>query len=269
MENIREKLLLIGCGKLGTVFLKTWLCHKTFSEIVVVQPSLDSEKSFKEDASLTFVKKPMEIPADFKPEVVVIAVKPHQVLGLLGEYARYKNSALFVSLATGISLKDCEEKLGGGAHVVRLMPNIAVEVGQSVNLACGLESLDSKYKNLTEKIFAATGKLVWLDSEELIDQLTPISGSGPAYFFLLAEILADSILRHGIDKETSLAIANQVLLGSALLTTENPDLSALRSSVTSKGGVTEAALKILQPRLKNLVEEALKAAMDRIGELKQ
>lgn len=269
MEKNHRKLLLIGCGKLGTVLLKSWIKDNTFNEIIVVQPSLSTQDSFGNIAHLTFVKSHKDVPDDFAPDVVIIAVKPHQVSDLLPDYARYQNSALFVSLATGISVKHFQEKLGTRANIVRLMPNVAVQIGESVNLAYALPGLATEYKNLTEKVFACTGQIVWLNSEELIDKLTPITGSGPAYFFLLTEILAGSLSKHGIDKEKSLSIANQILLGSALLTRENPDLEQLRLSVMSKGGITEAAIKVLHPRLPSLVDEALNAAIHRLEELKQ
>lgn len=264
MTNNRKQLLLIGCGKLGKVLLDSWLQNDSFHEIIVVQPTLSAQESFQNLAHLTFVPAYTDIPDNFKPDVIVIAVKPQQVLDILPNYARYQESALFVSLATGISINRFQEKLGASANIVRLMPNIAVEIGQSLNLAYASPSLTPIYKDLTQKVFDCTGKLIWLSSEQLIDTLTPISGSGPAYFFLLTEILSDTISKHGIDQETALTIANQVFLGSALLTMKKPNLEQLRLSVMSKGGVTEAAIEVLQPRLSNLIEEALNAAMHRL-----
>lgn len=267
MADHHKKLLLLGCGKLGTVLLDSWLNNKTFHKIVVVQPSLSAQKIFENFTQLTFVKSHKDIPHSFQPDVIAIAVKPKQVLDVLENYAIYQGSALFISLATGISINRMQEVLGPKANIVRLMPNIAVQVGQSLNLAFSLPLLNPVYKNLIQTIFDCTGKLMWIDNEELIDTLTPISGSGPAYFFLFTEILADRISNQGVTKETALSIANQILLGSALLTQKNPNLEELRSSVTSKGGVTEAAIEVLQPRLPNLIEEALDAAIHRLKKL--
>ncbi len=267
MTSDHKKLLLIGCGKLGTVLLDSWLHNKTFHEIVVVQPSLSAQKFFENFTQLTFVKSHKDIPLSFQPDIIAIAVKPKQVLDTLKNYTIYQDISLFVSLATGISINRMHPVLGPKANIVRLMPNVAVQIGQSLNLAYALPSLNPAYKNLTQKIFDCTGKLIWIDSEELIDTLTPISGSGPAYFFLLTEILADKISEQGISKETALTIANQIFLGSALLIEKNPNLQELRSSVTSKGGVTEAAIEVLEPRLPSLVKEALGAAMQRLKQL--
>lgn len=269
MEEDHGKLLLVGCGNLGSVLLKAWLSNETFGQIVVVQPSLSACGSFENHSHISFVKDSDGIPGDFKPDVVVVAAKPQQLSPLLPSYSRYGDTAIFVSLATGISVSYLQEKLGSKARIVRVMPNVAVQVGQSLNLAYSGPALERSGKDLIEKIFDPTGELIWLKEEELIDKLTPISGSGPAYFFLLTEILADSISKYGIEKEVALKIANQVLVGSALLLAQDPEAEKLRGSVTSKGGVTEAAIKILKSELPELVDKALGAALERLEELKQ
>lgn len=266
------QLLLIGCGKLGKVFLKVWLKNNTFSKIVVVQPSLAAEKLFKETDlqpknGLIFCKSSAEIPEHFRPNFIVIAAKPQILPDILHHYKHF-SSATFISLAAGISTAYLQQSLDS-QNIVRIMPNVAAQIGASVNLAFTEAKFSKQQKHILTAIFAVTGKLIWLDNENLIDLLTSIAGSGSAYVFLFMQSLIKTAMNFGLDAPTASEMVRQMVLGSALLAMQDEDLEKLIISVASKGGVTEAALGVLNQKLPELLDEACIAANARLRELQK
>lgn len=260
------KLLLIGCGNLGKILLKSWFDDKVAKEIIVVQPSLTAQPLFQ---GVLFIKHAKEIPKEFMPDVVVLATKPKHIKEILSEYLSFRDGSLFISLAAGISIKHLQQILGDTSKIIRIMPNTAIQVGESMNLAYSPKPLSDVYKELVSVLFAKTGHIIWLEKEELVDILTPISGSGPAYFFLLAQKLVRAATRQGIDEEMASMIIRQTLLGSAFLAKENKDFHQLKTAVASKGGVTEAALTVMDKKLEDLVEKAIEVALKKVEELGQ
>lgn len=266
------RLLLVGCGNLGKVFLKIWLQNNIFTQIVVVQPSLAAKKLFKNrklqpQKGLMFIKTPNEIPNNFKPDFVVFAAKP-QVLPDILQHYRHFPKAIYISLATAISTAFLRQKLGGKT-IVRVMPNVAAQIGASINLAYVATKLSRLQKNRIAKIFAPTGKLIWLKEDKLIDLLTAVAGSGAAYVFLFIQSLVKTAIKLGLDEETANTMVKQVVLGGAMLAQQDIDLGLLIASVASKGGLTEAALSVLQPRLFELVDKACITANKRLKTLQK
>lgn len=266
MKNKNTKALLIGCGNLGTTLLKSWIKHNTFNEIVVIQPSLSAKKSFENLPQLQFVKTNKDLPENFSPNVIIIATKSPQLSNSLPDPTHYDNSTLFISLTTGISINHFHQILGTSAHIIRLMPNLGIQVDQSLNLAYAPPSLSHEYKDLTHKAFGHSGQLIWLDNEELLDKLTPISSSGPAYFFLLTEIFADKISQNGVSKKTASKIAKQILLGSALLTKEN-HLPEEPTHAPTKNELTEIAFNALKTELPEFINQALDTTIKKLDQL--
>lgn len=242
-------VLLVGCGKMGGILLKSWPFP-----VHVVQPG---RAGFFDDVE--------ELPAGFAPEAVLFAVKPNVLKEVAARYRRFAPHALFISVAAGITVEFLENALGS-KQIVRVMPNVALEVAASANLVYASPSLAERHKELVSNLFLQTGPLFWLDNERLLDILTPMVGSSPALFFLLTKFLIESAVDAGVDEAIASTTVRQALLGSALLAHEGGDLQELIQRVASKGGVTEAALKIITQPLENLIEEAMRASLNKIEE---
>jgi len=260
-------ILLVGCGNIGTALLHAWLDNEALQKIIVVQPSLSKAADFKKENVVTFVASLQEVSADFKPDLVVLAIKPQKIDHVAPELSRFFGHALLVSLLTGVSIKRLAAGVPNATHIIRVMPNVALKVAQSVNLTYANQQVSDREKEQITLAFNSSGKMHWLPREELIDILTPISGSGPAYFFLLAEILVQITIDLGIEETVARDLIQQTFIGSAQLTNENHHFQSLVKAVTSKGGTTEAALNVLQPAFSDLMQQAINAALVRVKEL--
>lgn len=205
-------------------------------------------------------------------DVVVIAVKPQEaarVVGALGPQLRSEHPVL-ISIAAGIDVRSLETWCGGGVPVVRAMPNRPALVGAGVTGLYASGEVSRAGRSLAESVLQAVGTVVWLESEEQLDVVTALSGSGPAYCFLLAEQMMHAAIKLGLDPEVARILAVETLHGAgALAHAGSGDLARLRAEVTSKGGTTEAALRVLEaePGLGRLVERAVDAAAQRSREL--
>ena len=262
-------ILLIGCGNLGGILLQNWSNDDQISEIVVVQPSLSKKQVFNNVDKITFVKSHEEINKGFIPHTSVIAIKPQQVPNVIPNYRIYNKSASFISLCAGIEIKSLKTILDHTTKIIRIMPNIAMSLGESVNLAYMEEDTESE-KQKVSTVFKKTGLIYWVQKEDILDNLSPITGSGPAYFFSLAEELVKNTIEAGINKEDAIKLVSQTFIGSAkLLETTQKSTSSLISSVTSRGGITEAALQVLNLHLPKAISSSLKAAIDRLKYLKE
>ncbi|WP_258011901.1 pyrroline-5-carboxylate reductase family protein [Ehrlichia ruminantium] len=260
-------ILLIGCGNLGSILLNKWSLNDQISDIVVVQPSLSKKNIFNTINKITFVRDHKEINKSFMPQIVVIAIKPQQVANAIPDYKTYNKSALFISLCAGIDIEFLKKHLDS-TTIIRVMPNIAMSLGKSVNLAYMEEEIDQE-KQKVHTVFNGTGLLYWLQKEDVFDKLSPITGSGPAYFFSLAEELVKNTMKAGIREEDAIKLISQTFIGSAkLLETRKNSISNLISSITSRGGITQAALEILNSHLPNIMSLSLKSATERLVHLK-
>jgi len=201
-------------------------------------------------------------------QVVVLAVKP-QELRKVAEALKpaLQHKPLIISVAAGIRASDLEQWLG--LPVVRTMPNRPALNGCGMTGMYASASVNASQRELALQIMSAVGKAVWVDQEQLIDAVTAVSGSGPAYFFLLMELLEAAGIERGLPQATARTLAIETAYGSGLMAREMTESPAtLREQVTSKGGTTEAALKVFAARdLKQIVSEAVKAAADRSKEM--
>jgi pyrroline-5-carboxylate reductase len=197
----------------------------------------------------------------------VLAVKP-QVLksetALLGALA--KSGALVLSIAAGITTERLAAGLGSRTRLVRAMPNTPGAIGQGITVLYGAGALSDADRTLAEALMASLGETLWLQDEGLMDAVTAVSGSGPAYVFLLAEALAEAGRAEGLDAATAERLARATIAGSgALLAAGGRPAADLRKEVTSPGGTTEAALEILMAPdgLSTLMRRAIAAATAR------
>ena len=206
-------------------------------------------------------------------DVVVLAVKPQDMAGTVQPLADVfaQRPPLVLSIAAGIRVADIESWCGPGVGVVRAMPNRPAlnSAGATGMFASG--SLDEAQRQLAAQVMGAVGTTVWVKEEDHIDVVTALSGSGPAYFFLVAELMTDAAVNLGLDRASARELAIQTLYGSGLMArASDGDLSRLRAEVTSKGGTTEAAVRAFDAaNLRGIVAAALDAATDRGREMAQ
>ncbi|MDH5834697.1 pyrroline-5-carboxylate reductase [Luteimonas kalidii] len=203
----------------------------------------------------------------------VFAVKPQvmrEVCLGLADAARTARP-LVVSIAAGITGAQLERWLGGETAVVRTMPNTPALLGAGVTGLHANPRVDSAGRAAAERLLASAGTTVWIEDEALMDAVTGVSGSGPAYVFLLAEAMEDAALAEGLPPAAARTLALQTILGAARMLTESGEAPAeLRRRVTSPGGTTQAAIEVLETGgLRTLVAQAIRAATRRGGELSQ
>ena len=259
---LRERLapsavLLVGAGRMGQAFLRGW---QGLADASFFDPAVEALENARKLDSL-------DAAADLpRPLLVMIAVKPQIVPKVLPDLARLAGpDTLFLSIAAGIEIASLEAGLGEAAHIVRAMPNTPVSVGRGITAAVASPNVDAGQRETVERLLGAVGELVWLDDEAGLNAVTAVSGSGPAYFFRFAEVLAEAGIRAGLPAETASRLARATLSGAgALAAARGEALAELRIEVTSPGGTTAAALALLDAAgLDAIVTAAVQAAVAR------
>lgn len=261
-----NQILLVGCGNMGKAMLRAWLKIDGIEKIHVIQPGLAAKSLFPQKQRLSFYPNTDALPTNFKPDAIVLAVKPHKAQEVLKVSALFSNT-LMVSVLAGLTTNSLSQMTESKSQWVRIMPNLPVQIDLGASLAFSSDHLSESYLQNVETLFGATGKLFWIPQESLFDSLTAISGCGPAYFFLMAETLVDIAANLGLEKTQARSLVQQTFLGSALLSSEG-QFETLQKTVASKGGVTEAALDVLRPGLVKDMEKAISAALARLKELR-
>jgi pyrroline-5-carboxylate reductase len=207
--------------------------------------------------------------ASAKADTLVLAVKPQDARAALASVAASVHGKLVISIAAGLRLAALSRWLGGHRQLVRCMPNTPALVGAGVAGLYALPEVTAPERERAQRILGAVGEVVWLKDERLLDTVTAVSGSGPAYVFWLIEQLARFAEHAGIGRRDALKLATHAVLGSAKLAAQSGEPPAeLRARVTSKGGTTEAALGVFeQEKLAQRFSRALEAASKRGAEL--
>jgi pyrroline-5-carboxylate reductase len=241
-------LLLAGCGKMGGALLGGWLARGlSADEITVVEPDGKTAKAVSGRYGVRAVSGPGDLDDDFRPATVVLALKPQTMDDAAPAYAGYAGpGTVFLSIAAGKTLAFFAEKLGPEAAVVRAMPNTPASVGRGITVACANGLVDEEQKGCVGELLEAVGEVAWISDEGLMDAVTAVSGSGPAYVFLLTECLAQAGEKAGLPPDLSRQLAEHTVAGAGeLLHQTDEPASVLRANVTSPGGTTAAALEIL------------------------
>ena len=202
-----------------------------------------------------------------RSDVLVIAVKPQDAKSALASVSVHRH--LVISIAAGVTLDSLSRWLGGHRNLVRCMPNTPALIGAGIAGLYALPEVGAEDRNKAENIMQAAGEAVWVPEERLLDAVTAVSGSGPAYVFWFIEQLAASAEKLGLEKHTAMKLALHTVLGSAQLAASSSDSPAtLRKNVTSKGGTTEAALNVFeQEKIAERFMRAVQAAERRAAEL--
>lgn len=263
-------ILLIGAGRMGAALARGWIAEGRGGEIAAIEPRPDPAfaKALRKAGGL-LNPGPALIAA---PKAVVLAVKPQMLEGVARDAARFVSAKpVFVSIAAGVTLAKLGDWIGGRAAIVRAMPNLPAAIGKGATVAAANAHVTRAQKGLAGALLKAAGALDWLEDESPIDAVTAVSGSGPAYVFLLVEALAAAGVAAGLKPELAQRLARTTVAGSGALLDAWPerDAATLRRDVTSPGGTTEAALKVLMARtaLEPLMTRAVKAAAKRAKEL--
>lgn len=270
--DLERPLVLVGAGKMGGALLSGWLDGGVAPGLVAIRDphlpdeiaALARERGVRLDASIDDL-------AALKPTAVVLAVKPQAMPDVLPELQPLvAPETLFVSIAAGMGADRLDTLLGGGAAIVRAMPNTPAAVGRGISGAFANPRVSEAQKALADGLLAAVGEAVWIEDEALMDAVTAISGSGPAYVFHLVEAMAAAGMSLGLPEDTAMRLARATVSGAGeMLHRSDLDAGTLRRNVTSPGGTTAAALDVLMggEALTELMKKAALAARDRGREL--
>ncbi|MGZ3411423.1 MAG: pyrroline-5-carboxylate reductase [Xanthobacteraceae bacterium] len=268
LRDIAGDLVLVGAGKMGAALLDGWAARSLeLSRVAVLepQPSLQVSRYLPQGLRLNPERKALRAAA------IVIAVKPQSANEVLPSLApMIAPATVVISIMAGRTLAALESGLPPRTAIVRTMPNTPAAVGRGITVAVPNAHVTPAQRLLAERLIAATGVVEWIDDERLMDAVTAVSGSGPAYVFLLAEYLALAGAAAGLPPALAEKLARVTVAGSGELLHLSPeDAATLRKDVTSPGGTTAAALDVLMAKdgLEPLLNAAVAAATRRSREL--
>jgi pyrroline-5-carboxylate reductase len=267
LHDFSGPLVLVGAGKMGTALLEGWLHFGLDPKnLAVIEPAPSPQISVLVERGIR-----LNAPAAVTDAAaIVVAVKPQiagEVLPTLAPMISARTMVL--SIMAGRTLQFLASALPRSCALVRAMPNLPAAIGQGITVAMGKHATSAE-RDLADRLLAGAGAVEWIDDEELMDAVTAVSGSGPAYVFLLAEALAQAGANAGLSPVLAEKLARATVVGSAELLHRSPlDPAALRQNVTSPGGTTAAALEVLMGRngLAALMKQAVAAATRRSREL--
>jgi pyrroline-5-carboxylate reductase len=268
LRDVSGTLVLVGAGKMGSAMLDGWVAHGLNPATTVVVEPIPSLQVARY-GSLGLRLNPTL--GALRADAIIIAVKPQVAPEVLPDLASLIGPATaVVSIMAGRSLTFLQSLLPPSTAIVRAMPNTPAAIGRGITVAVGNTHVTPHHKSLADRLLAATGAVEWIADEAQMDAVTALSGSGPAYVFLLAEALARAGVAVGLPKELAERLARVTVAGSGeLLNRASDDAATLRRNVTSPGGTTEAALDVLMSKdgLEALMEKAIAAATRRSREL--
>lgn len=263
--KISKRIGIIGCGNMGTAILSGLIRRKIVSPKQVTVYDKIPERTC--ETACGFGVRHGQSNADVvkRSDIVLLAVKPQDLFDAASEFrGAFQPRHVLITILAGTPIRKVRRAVGPKPEIVRAMPNLGAEVGEAITALAG----GKKGLRWAEKIFSGSGRTVRL-GEKYFDLVTAISGSGPAYFFLLMELLAKEARSHGLSESTARALAVQTALGAGMLAAHSefpPD--ELRKRVTSKGGTTAAALRVFEKEgLPAIVSKGLRAALKRGREL--
>ena len=266
---LQGTVLLVGAGKMGGALMEGWLARGLDPlKIAVIDPGPPAEI-----ANLLAERKIGQSPdpKHFSPDAIVVAVKPQLAGEIIPKLVPFiKPKTVIISIMAGRTIASLESALPAYAAVVRSMPNTPASIGRGITVAVANKRVDATGKALTTDLLAAGGAVEWIENENLIDAVTALSGSGPAYVFLLAECMARAGIEVGLPAGLANTLARETVAGSGeLLHRSELEAAKLRENVTSPGGTTAAALDVLmvEDGFQRLLTRAIAAATKRSRDL--
>ncbi|HXM31296.1 MAG TPA: pyrroline-5-carboxylate reductase [Xanthobacteraceae bacterium] len=266
--TLHGTVLLVGAGKMGGALLEGWLARGLDLRHLAVRDPAPPPEVAKLLSELRIARDPD--PAKFSPDAVVLALKPQIAAEAATQLVPFvKAKTVVVSIMAGRTIASLEKEFPSAA-IVRGMPNTPASIGRGITVAVANQRVDAAKKKLANDLLSAVGVVEWIEDEKLIDAVTAVSGSGPAYVFLLTESLAKAGIAAGLPAELAMKLARETVTGSGeLLHRSKHDAAKLRENVTSPGGTTAAALEILMGKegLDPLLAKAIAAAAKRSRDL--
>lgn len=260
------KIALIGAGAMGEALLTGWLASgHPAADLTIVEPV----KSRSDELQAKHGVRAVEVADAGGSDVIVLAVKPHQIDGVLGQLTGVLNAqALVISIAVGTPISQLEAGLPDGTAVVRVMPNTPALVGEGMAGIAGGTSASDDHVATVQRLMDAVGKSVVV-SESRLDALTAVSGSGPAYLFYVAEAMIEAGVHQGLTRQEATELATQTFVGSAKMLAESGrSATVLREQVTSPAGTTAAALRVLDDHgVRAAFLAAMEACVERAQEM--
>ena len=268
-----KNVLLFGYGKMGSSIARGWMIEKLNFNVFIIekQPSLikvannDGFKAYENIERLRENQKSKIF------DIIFLAVKPQQMEETVKSFFKFNlHKSVFVSIAAGLSFSWFRNNINKEVKIVRAMPNLPASIGFGVTGYCKSKNLSEVEDKDVYALLSAFSKVIYLNNESLIDNVTAISGSGPGYIFYLVEVLSQIGVDQGLSIKDAKTLARETLIGSArLVETSNDDPKTLKENVTSPGGTTESGLLVLEskinglyPLLKSTINSAVKRAKE-------
>ena len=273
-----QNFFILGCGKMGSAMLAGWLAgeDKQGFEFIIIDPFFSKTGALDDARVHPFASLSEAVSAGHhRPDVMLLSVKPQMMAEALQDIALLScDDTCFISIAAGLSIEGINSLLPSveGAKIIRAMPNTPAAIGKGMTALIGNQHISDDELQKAVSLMQVSGLVICLEDESQMDAVTALSGSGPAYIFLMAEAMAEAGEALGLPSEMAHILANQTIYGAANLLDESDEAPAtLRQNVTSKGGTTAAALSVLMADegLAELMKKALKAAHQRSIELGQ
>lgn len=266
MEATSGRVVLVGGGRMGGALAAGWRRGPLApTRLVVVEPD-EAAAARLAPLGAARVPTPAALPRDSEFAAIVYAVKPQVMVEILPACAGAGGAdTVHLSVAAGCPIALFERHLGP-VPIVRAMPNTPAAIGRGMTVACANDAVGCTQRALCKRLLEAVGAVAWIDDESLMDAVTAVSGSGPAYVFLLAECLAEAAAAAGLPAPLARRLAEETVAGAGALMAESEgSAAALRRNVTSPGGTTEAALSVLMAAdgLAPLMTRAVRAAAAR------
>src|SRR5882724_716939 len=267
LQNVHGTIALAGAGKMGGAMLTGWLAQGLDAKrVVVIEPHPSAEISALAAQGVRLNPSAKEAG---EVDTLVVAVKPQSFREAGAALKPFVGpSTLVVSIMAGMTIDSLETVCGGS--VVRAMPNTPAAIGRGITVAVAAKTVSAAQRAVADALLRATGSVEWVDDESLMDAVTAVSGSGPAYIFLLAEELARAGVEAGLPEELATKLARETVAGSGeLLHRSDLPAATLRQNVTSPGGTTAAALEVLMGTggMQTLLTRAVAAATQRSKDL--
>jgi len=267
LQNLQGTIVLAGAGKMGGAMLSGWLARGLDAKrVAVIEPQPSGEISALATKGVRLNPSPKQLGSI---ATLVIALKPQTFPEAGGALKSFSGpSTLVVSIMAGTTIASIGAACGGS--VVRAMPNTPAAIGRGITVAVAAKNVSAAQRAVADALLRATGSVEWVDDESLMDAVTAVSGSGPAYIFLLAEELARAGVEAGLPQELATKLARETVAGSGeLLHRSDTPSATLRQNVTSPGGTTAAALEVLMgpDGMQSLLTRAVAAATRRSKEL--
>jgi len=264
-------IILVGCGNMGQALLGGWLTRGVDRKCLRVVDREASAVSSAQSLNVFANTELSKVLEGFNVDLVVFAVKPQNLEALLPAYRRLADSGtIFLSVAAGKPISFYEDILGKGVVFVRAMPNMPAAIHQGITVLCPNPNVQSSQRKLIGDLMAAIGEISWLEKEGMMNAVTAVSGSGPAYVFLLIEGLTKAGIEVGLEEKLAKQLAEATVAGAGAYAMQVESGAAeLREQVTSPGGTTAAALEVLMgdDAFNALLKKAVRAATDRGQEL--